>query len=155
MKSFPNETCFVCRKHRGDVEVPGGPIYQDDLVFASHSQLTEGENDHYLGHVFLEPIRHVAEIGDLTDAEAIALGLLSRDLAKALMQTEAITHLYSFIFGDHVPHLHIHMIGRYPGAPKEYWGMKVDEWPDAPRGDEVEIMKLVDRLRKYLAGEMV
>lgn len=139
-------------KHRGDVKVPGGAIYQDDLVFASHSQLADGETDHCLGHVFLEPKRHIAELGDLTDSEAKAIGLLTRDLARALMQTEGITHLYSFVFGDHVPHLHIHMIGRYPGAPREYWGMKVDEWPEAPRGDEVEIEQLVDRLRKYLDG---
>ena len=38
-------------------------------------------------------------------------------------------------------------IGRYPGAPREYWGLKVDEWPAAPRGGATEIDQLAARLR--------
>ncbi len=41
--------CFVCRKHRGDVSVPGGLIYEDDLIAVSHAQLWGDEEDHYLG----------------------------------------------------------------------------------------------------------
>jgi len=37
-----------------------------------------------------------------------------------------------FILGDGVPHVHVHVIGRYPGAPREYRGPGVDEWPDCP-----------------------
>jgi hypothetical protein len=37
-----------------------------------------------------------------------------------------------------------------PGGPREYWGPKVDEWPDAPRGGEAEIAPVADRLREYL-----
>jgi len=31
--------CFVCRKQRGEVSVPGGVIYEDDLISISHAQL--------------------------------------------------------------------------------------------------------------------
>ena len=48
-----------------------------------------------------------------------------------------------------VPHVHIHVIGRYPGAPREYWGPKVDEWPDAPKGDETAIAALAERIRAW------
>jgi len=41
------------------------------------------------------------------------------------------------------------VIGRYPGAPREYWGPKVDDWPEAPRGGEAEIAQVADRLRAY------
>ena len=47
------------------------------------------------------------------------------------------------------PHLHLHLIPRYPGAPREYWGMRVDEWPDAPRGEAAEIAALCEQLRAY------
>ena len=32
--------CLVCRKHRGEVAVPGGFIYEDDLISISHAQLS-------------------------------------------------------------------------------------------------------------------
>lgn len=46
--------------------------------------------------------------------------------AKAIEDVCEAEHVYSFVIGDHVPHLHIHFVGRYPGAPREYWGPKVD-----------------------------
>jgi hypothetical protein len=30
------DDCFVCRKIQGDAPPPGGPLYQDDLVYAPH-----------------------------------------------------------------------------------------------------------------------
>ena len=59
-------------------------------------------------------------------------------------------HVYAFVIGDGVPHVHVHLIGRYPGAPREYWGPRVDEWPDAPHGGEQEIAQVAARVRRYL-----
>jgi len=39
--------CFVCRKHRGEVVVPGGAIYEDDLVYAGHAQIRERQSTVY------------------------------------------------------------------------------------------------------------
>ena len=142
--------CLVCRKHRGEVAVPGGIIFEDELIFISHAQLWGKEKDHYLGHVFVESKRHVPELADLTEQEAQAIGLWVSRVAKALLQTEGMEHVYSFFIGDGVPHVHIHVIGRRPGAPREYWGPKVDEWPGAPRGGETEIAQVAARLRVYL-----
>lgn len=141
--------CLVCRKHRGEVAVPGGIIFEDDLVSISHAQLWGEEKDHYLGHVFVETRRHVPELADLTEQEAQAVGLYTSRVAKALLQTEGMEHVYTFFIGDGVPHVHIHVIGRYPGAPREYWGPKVDDWPEAPRGGEAEIAQVAARLRAY------
>lgn len=142
--------CLVCRKHRGEVSVAGGAIYEDDILYVSHAQMWGNETSHYLGHVFVEPRRHVAELADLTIEEAQAIGLYTSKLARALMQMESVEHVYSFVIGDGVPHVHVHVIGRYPGAPREYWGAKVDEWPEAPRGGEAEIAQVSARLRIFL-----
>ncbi|MGD1993263.1 MAG: HIT family protein [Anaerolineae bacterium] len=142
--------CFVCRKHRGEVSVPGGVIYEDDLIYISHAQLWGDEKDHYLGHLFIEPKRHAPELADLTEEEARAIGLYTSRLAQALMVTEGVEHVYSFVIGDGVPHVHVHVIGRYPGAPREYWGSRVDEWPEAPRGDESQIAQVSARVREFL-----
>ncbi len=142
--------CLVCRKHRGEVAVPGGAIYENDLIYVSHAQLQRNETDHYLGHVFVESKRHVAELADLTEEEAQIIGLYVSRVAKALLHTEAMEHIYSFVIGDGVPHVHVHVIGRYPGAPREYWGPKVDEWPEAPKGKAREIEQVTTRLRAFL-----
>lgn len=141
--------CFVCRKHRGEEPVPGGPIYEDHLLFASHTAPSPGERA-YLGWCFVEPRRHAPGLADLTDEEARAIGLLAARLSRALKAELNAEHVYAFVIGDHVPHLHVHLIVRHPGAPREYWGVRVDEWPEAPKGGEVEIAALVTRLRARL-----
>jgi diadenosine tetraphosphate (Ap4A) HIT family hydrolase len=151
MNDTTTTDCLVCRKHRGEVAVPGGFIFEDDLISISHAQLFGEEKDHYLGHVFVESRRHVPELADLTEQEAQAIGLWTSRVAQALLQTEGMEHVYSFFIGDGVPHVHVHVIGRRPGAPREYWGPKVDEWPEAPRGGEADIAQVADRLRAYLS----
>jgi diadenosine tetraphosphate (Ap4A) HIT family hydrolase len=143
--------CLVCRKHRGEVTAPGGLIFTNNLISIYHAQIWGEEKDHYLGHIFVESNRHIPELADLTEQEAQAIGLYVSRVAKALLQTEGMEHVYSFYIGDGVPHVHIHVIGRRPGAPREYWGAKVDDWPGAPRGGEAEIAPVAARLRAYLA----
>jgi histidine triad (HIT) family protein len=150
MIDIKTSDCLVCRKHKGKVEIPGGVIYEDDLVFISHAQLWGDEQEHYLGHVLVEVKRHVAELADLSGEEAEAVGLWTTRVARALLSTEAMEHVYSFFIGDGVPHVHIHVIGRYPGAPHEYWGARVDEWPDAPKGTVKEIEQVATRVRNFL-----
>jgi histidine triad (HIT) family protein len=142
--------CLVCRKHRGEVAVFGGIIFENDLISISHAQLFGEEKNHYLGHFFVESNRHVPQLADLNEQEAQAIGLWASRVAQALLQTEGMEHVYAFYIGDGVPHVHVHVIGRRPGAPREYWGPKVDDWPDAPRGGEAEIAQVADRVRAYL-----
>ncbi len=150
MSGDARSECLVCRKHRGEVVAPGGPIYTDDLISIYHAQLWGEEKDHYLGHFFVESNRHVPQLADLNEQEAQAIGLWISRVAQALLQTEGMEHVYAFYIGDGVPHVHVHVIGRRPGAPREYWGSKVDEWPGAPRGGEAEIAQVADRVRAYL-----
>ena len=144
--------CLVCRKHRGEEPVPGGPIYEDDLVYASH-KAPPPDGRAYLGWCFVEPRRHAPGLADLTDAEARAIGWLAARLSRALKTELKAEHVYAFVIGHHVPHLHVHLIPRYPGAPRECWGLRVDEWPEAPQGDEAEIAALATRLRKRIHSE--
>lgn len=150
MNDSASNECLVCRKHRGDVDVPGGVIYENDLIYISHAQLWGNEKENYLGHVFVEPQRHMAEVADFTDEEAKIIGLYTSRIAKALLNTEGMEDIYIFVIKDGVPHVHYHVIGRYPGAPREYWGLNVNEWPQAPKGNESDFEKAADRLRAFL-----
>jgi diadenosine tetraphosphate (Ap4A) HIT family hydrolase len=147
--------CFVCEKHANlHAAVPGGAIAADEHVVVSHLPLTTpagSEPDAYLGYLFVEPRRHVAELGDLDAAEAASLGRLASRASGALTAHGA-EHVYAAVIGHGVDHLHVHLIPRYPGAPREYWWTRVDEWPAAPRGGAIEIAALAERLRGLLPG---
>jgi histidine triad (HIT) family protein len=143
--------CFVCRKHRGEEPMPGGPIYRDALIVASH-KAPPPDGRAYLGWCFVEPLRHAPGLADLTDAEAKGVGRMAARLSHVLKTELGAEHVYAFVLGDRVHHLHVHLIARHPGTPEEYWGVRVDEWQDAPMGDEVAIAALVVRLKARLSA---
>lgn len=149
-KSDPD--CFICRKHRGEIVLPGGAIEQDDLVYAGHAQIRPGQSTAYLGYLMAEPKRHVTGLEGLTEEEARALGSLVARLSRALVATEGADHIYAFVLGDAVSHMHVHVVARYPGAPAEYRGPRVDEWPEAPRGGPAEIEAVCERMRDWLSA---
>ena len=124
--------CFVCEKHALGSDVPGGIVYQDDLTYVGHL-LPPGLDGVYLGYLMVEPVRHVDGLGGLSAEEAAALGQATTRAARALAQSEGAEHVYSFVIGDTVDHLHVHLVPRYPGTPTEFWGTAVRDWLDAPR----------------------
>lgn len=144
--------CIICDKHRGCFEVPGGAIFQDELVYASHAHLSEAQRTVYLGWLVVETRRHIPGLAELSDDEAQALGLLVGRLSRALKAILRAEHVYLFVMGHGVPHLHLHLIARYPGTPPAYWGTNIDEWPEAPRGDAGDIIALCERLRANLTA---
>jgi hypothetical protein len=91
----------------------------------------------------------------ITETEAQRLGFVMSRVSRALQETEGAEHIYSFVLGHQVPHLHVHLVPRYPGTPREYWGTQVDEWPEAPQGDEEAIAAVSERLRSSLQSAML
>ncbi|MEX2206154.1 MAG: HIT domain-containing protein [Myxococcota bacterium] len=148
--SAAEPSCFVCDKHAGRVDVPGGALYEDERVYASHGIIPEGRSRTYLGTLFVEPKRHVPGIAELDEHEARQIGLVSSRLARALKQSEGAEHVYVFVLGHHVDHLHVWLVPRYPGTPPEYAPMRLAEWPDAPKGDPAQIAALCARVRAKL-----
>lgn len=116
----------------------------------SHAAVGSSGRPAYLGYLFVEPRRHAPGLADLTDAEARAVGWWCARASRALREVAAAEHVYAKVIGDGVPHLHVHLLPRYRGAPREYWWDNVTQWPDAPRGLEPQIADLVRDLRAYL-----
>jgi histidine triad (HIT) family protein len=143
--------CFICRKHRGDELVPGGAILDEEVVFASHGYHPELNADAYLGHVVVEPKRHAPGVDDLTDAEAAAVGIAVARLARAIKASEGAEHIYVAVIGHHMPHVHVHLIPRYPGTPREFWDpFRVDDAPSARHGGPDAIAPVAERVRAAL-----
>lgn len=142
-------SCFICEKHAGNIETSGVTIYEDDYVFVGHID-RKGEPN-YLGHIMIDLKRHVPTLGDMNMEEAKAFGLIMARVSKALLETEKAEHIYSYVLGDAVAHLHLHIVPRYPNTPKEYWGPKaVYDWPDAPMGTNNEVVELCEQIKQYL-----
>lgn len=147
--------CFICEKHERIDELPGGVWIADEHMVVSHLPLTtpRGTDERvYLGYLFLEPRRHVRELGELSAAEASSFGRLTAVSSKALQQATGADHVYAAVIGHGVEHLHLHLIARHPGTPTEFWWTRVDEWPDAPRGDADAIQALAERFRAQLSA---
>ncbi|WP_077619437.1 HIT family protein [Bacillus sinesaloumensis] len=143
------EDCFICKKHSGLIQTAGETIYEDEFVYVGH--IDHNGKDGYLGHIMIDLKRHAPSLADMTTEEAKAFGLIVAKVSRALKETENADHVYALVSGDAVPHLHMHLIPRYPDTPKEYWGPgAVYDWPDAPKGNNEQIMQVCKRLRATL-----
>jgi diadenosine tetraphosphate (Ap4A) HIT family hydrolase len=140
------EKCSICKKHKDNIRT----VFQNDILYVSHYIPHPDKDDNYLGYYFVETKRHFKGMYDATDEEMSAIGIMQKNISKALMTVPNIEHVYSFIIGDNVDHFHIHIIGRYKNAPREYFGPRVDDWPEAPRGKINEIAKLDEQIRSQL-----
>jgi histidine triad (HIT) family protein len=139
-------TCLLCREIAGDIALPGGPLVDDELVFAFHVPPLESDPTPYLGHLLVSPKRHIDHFGDLKPSEAARIGTVAARLGKALRQTGPVERVYAAVIGTHVPHFHLHLLPRYVGMPSEVRWYAVDEWEGAERGGPAEIATLTDRL---------
>jgi histidine triad (HIT) family protein len=75
-----------------------------------------------------------------------------RDISQALKGSEAAEHVYIFVLGHHVPHLHVWIVPRFAGTPREYRGLQLFEWPELVKGNAHEVEALCDRLRLELSS---
>jgi histidine triad (HIT) family protein len=141
-------TCIICEKHRRPAKEHPGFVAETDHWYVFHAVPMERSPEVYIGHLYLEPKRHIPGVDGLSDEEAREMGLLQARFGRVLKEVLGAEHVYLFVMGHHVPHLHVHLVPRYPGTPREYWGVRVDEWPDAPLGKEPEARETARRLRE-------
>lgn len=132
---------------------PRGVLFEDELVYAGHAYRSAEQVSAYRGCLVAEPKRYAAGLGDLTDREAGALRRLVTRLARALKEVTGPEHVYSFVLGDGLAHLHVVLAPRYVGTSREHWGVPLREWPDAPRVGEDKMRSLVVRLRTHMSAD--
>ena len=96
--------CILCRGPGGDAELGRVQVWEDPLWRLTTA--TEGE---IAGFSYLEPKRHVPHITDLTGPEADTLGPVLARVTRALKQAADAELVYVYVFGDGIPHLHLHL----------------------------------------------
>jgi diadenosine tetraphosphate (Ap4A) HIT family hydrolase len=146
-----NGECLVCREIAGDVELPGGLLWEDAEAVAFHLPPTDANARPYLGHCLVVTRRHVDHLGDLTAAEAASVASAARAIAAAL-RAEGVERVHVAVIGLGVAHFHEHVYPRYAGVPAGTSWMDVDGLPEAPHGGANEIAALVERLRQKIVA---
>jgi histidine triad (HIT) family protein len=144
-----SEYCFICDKHEGNIQTAGVMIYEDDYVYVGH--IDRNGQPNYLGHIMIDLKRHVPTLAEMDLEEAKAFGVMMARVSNALKESEGAEHIYAVVSGNSVPHLHMHLIARYPDTPEEYWApFAVYDAPNARMGHNEEVIELCKRLKSFL-----
>jgi len=96
--------CLLCRHADSDAELERIEVWQD-----VHWRLTVSLSAEVAGFAYLEPKRHISHIHALDGDEASTFGPALAKCTKALKDATQAEVVYSYIFGDGVPHLHVHL----------------------------------------------
>jgi histidine triad (HIT) family protein len=144
-----NENCQICLRHRLLTHLPGGPIFQDEDIFIAHFPLIPTEPA-YRGHIILELRRHVTTPAELTESEAIKIGLWTKRIVDVLEKGLEAVHVYVLRIGDLTPHLHFHFVPRFATTPHADWGPLLFRSKDAPRADAKAMVEITECLRNQL-----
>ncbi len=76
------------------------------------------------------------------------MGMLLQKGMTLLKNALGAEHVYFFRINDQVPHFHFHLVPRYPETPKDFWGLKIIDWPKYPKANVAEINELSELLRE-------
>jgi histidine triad (HIT) family protein len=148
------ESCFICDKHKGNIETAGITIFEDQYVYVGH--IDRNGKPNYLGHIMIDLKRHVPTLAEMTMDEAKAFGVMMARVSQALKEVVKAEHVYALVSGNSVPHLHLHLVARYPNTPQDYRGpWEVYDWEQAPMGDNQQIIELCEKLKAYLDKEVI
>jgi diadenosine tetraphosphate (Ap4A) HIT family hydrolase len=142
------EDCLFCKQTKDHSELLDRLIYEDEHYIVSH--WTSQNEPSYLGLVLIQTKRHVHDLGDLSDTEALKLGTLIQKISKGLKTTTGAAWTYSYCYMEGFRHVHMFIASRYPTLPKEYVRLDIGKWPEAPLGDERQVAELAKGLRSFM-----
>jgi diadenosine tetraphosphate (Ap4A) HIT family hydrolase len=97
-------TCPMCRGAAADDELERVQVWED-----AHWRLTVSLASEVAGFAYLEPKRHIAFITELDGPEAETFGPALAISTRVLKDVTGADIVYVYIFGDSVPHLHLHL----------------------------------------------
>ncbi|WP_020110818.1 HIT family protein [Rhodococcus sp. 114MFTsu3.1] len=139
-----NADCLLCLEVEGKIPLPGG-VYETPTSVAFHLP-EQPSGDVLLGHHLVVPKRHVHDHGGLDENEAEDIGRITRVLSRALSAAGA-QRVYVFSVGHSWPHLHVHLVPRWPSVPEEVPWHAVKDEPGSHRVDFATAASFAERVR--------
>jgi diadenosine tetraphosphate (Ap4A) HIT family hydrolase len=110
---MPTPSCNICDQVAGRVTAPGGPIYDDGLWLVSHH--TGPQTDP--GELIVQVRRHCESLGELSAAEAAALGPVLQSAVAAIERVVRPERTYVATYGERVRHVHFFLLPRTRALP--------------------------------------
>lgn len=104
MTDKSDRNCPICAEPGIDQEFERVPVWEDALWRLTISIAAEVP-----GFAYLEPKRHIPHITDLDGAEAATFGPVLARCTRTLREVTGAEVVYVYIFGDGIPHLHVHL----------------------------------------------
>jgi diadenosine tetraphosphate (Ap4A) HIT family hydrolase len=109
------------------------------------------------GWLVLVARRHIAAIDEMTEVEALELGVLIRWASIALKEATGCikTYVAQFAEAEEHPHVHFHIIPRMADQPEERRSTKVFEYlgvPEEERVSEDRVNEIAAQVRDILAS---
>lgn len=111
-----NNNCMYCNENKKLTDIM---IYVCDLK-ASKVYLFKDQT--YFGRVVVAAKEHYKEIYEFSDDERNAFFEDVSKVAKALTEITQADKINYGVFGDNVPHFHVHLVPKKPDAP-DFGGM--------------------------------
>ncbi len=137
------ETCFICRKHKGqEAAPPGGYIYEDEHWMVCHAPGNLGP----LGTLFIESRRHFLDYSEMTPEESATLGEVLKKVYAALKLHTDAQRIYQLSTMEGQPHYHCWIVPR--GKDVAERGLKFLARDDSC--SEEEASALAEKLREAM-----
>ena len=107
------------------------------------------------GWLVLVARRHIEAIDELTDEEAIELGVLLMQVSRALKEITGCLKTYVILFAEQAehPHAHFHIIPRMADQPENRLGTKIFQYlgvSEEERVSEENMNEIALKVRKIL-----
>jgi diadenosine tetraphosphate (Ap4A) HIT family hydrolase len=98
------EDCALCAGKAMDDALKRTEVWSDNLWRLTTARVTE-----VAGFSYLEPRRHIADVTKLDGPEAASFGATMARASNAIKSATGADLVYVYMFGDNVPHLHVHL----------------------------------------------
>ncbi len=154
------ETCILCQGTDGDKQLERDEVWSDALW-----RLTVARSAEVPGFAYLEPRRHIPSIAELEGEEARTFGTVLAEVTRVLREETGSERVYVYIFGDSVPHLHVHLAPHRSGDALNDQMIRGElqveqmengteritskDYPPLPESVQLEVQR---RVRQRLAG---
>jgi len=98
--------CIFCKISKG--EVPCDKVYEDDkyLVFLDIEPVSDG-------HILIIPKKHIVWMQEADDQTISEIFLLTKKIMIGMKKEMKCDYVQEGVYGEEVPHFHIHLIPRY------------------------------------------
>jgi diadenosine tetraphosphate (Ap4A) HIT family hydrolase len=143
-----------------DAELQRAEVWSDGIW-----RLTVALRSEVVGFSYLEPVRHIPHLEELEGIELATFGGALMLAARALKEEAGSEAVYVYIFGEGIPHLHVHLAPHHADDPLSTQIVRGDfvahQLPggatefvsqDFPLLEETHLRRFADRVRRRLEG---